>query len=220
MPSNYLWLLDPGHGGVIDGEYQTIGKRSPKFEDGTQLYEGEFNRAIVQRLLKLCVAADISCINLVEGYYDLPLRERVRIANNIHAKRKAGKVMPKQSCIYVSVHSNAHTPTHALEFNGAHGWEVFTSKGQTKSDKIATVFSTKMKAAFPEATFREELGDGDPDKEANFYVLKNTSMPAILTENFFMTNRAEAELLLSEAGRDRIAEAHFEGIKHIEKDGF
>lgn len=50
--SKYLWLLDPGHGGVIDGEYQTPGKRSPLLEDNKQLYEGEFNRAIVQRILK------------------------------------------------------------------------------------------------------------------------------------------------------------------------
>ena len=41
--SKYLWLFDNGHGGIIDGVYQTAGKRSPKWEDGTQLFEGEFN---------------------------------------------------------------------------------------------------------------------------------------------------------------------------------
>ena len=38
--SQYTWLLDPGHGGIIDGVYQTAGKRSPKFPDGSVLYEG------------------------------------------------------------------------------------------------------------------------------------------------------------------------------------
>ena len=32
---------------------------------------------------------------------------------------------------------------------------------------------------------RKDTSDGDPDKEANFYVLVHTSMPAILSENFF-----------------------------------
>ena len=41
--SNYLWILDNGHGGMIDGVYQTPGKRSPVWPDGTQLFEGEFN---------------------------------------------------------------------------------------------------------------------------------------------------------------------------------
>jgi N-acetylmuramoyl-L-alanine amidase len=29
------------------------------------------------------------------------------------------------------------------------------------------------------------MSDGDPDKEANLYVIKNTKCPAVLTENFF-----------------------------------
>ena len=37
-------LLDNGHGGIINGEYQTPGKRSPVWADGSQLFEGEFNR--------------------------------------------------------------------------------------------------------------------------------------------------------------------------------
>ena len=56
----YVWILDNGHGGIIDGEYQTPGKRSPKWEDGTQLFEGEFNRAVVKRIIKLfCLAVII-----------------------------------------------------------------------------------------------------------------------------------------------------------------
>ena len=43
-------LLDAGYGGVINGEYQTSGKRSPVWEDGSVLYEGEFNRGIKYRL--------------------------------------------------------------------------------------------------------------------------------------------------------------------------
>ena len=52
--SRYTWLLDPGHGGFIDGVYQTAGKRSPEFPDGSRLYEGEFNRDVVSRIMDLC----------------------------------------------------------------------------------------------------------------------------------------------------------------------
>jgi N-acetylmuramoyl-L-alanine amidase len=54
MASKYLWLFDNGHASIVDGNPQTEGKRSPKWPDGTQLFEGEFNRAIVQRLMTLC----------------------------------------------------------------------------------------------------------------------------------------------------------------------
>jgi N-acetylmuramoyl-L-alanine amidase len=56
-------------------------------------------------------------------------------------------------------------------------------------------------------------------KESNFYVLRNTSMPAILSENFFMTNSDNChKYLLSEDGRDRIAKIHFEMIQQVEKE--
>ena len=53
--SKYTWLLDAGHGGMIDGEYQTAGKRSPEFEFG-QYFEGVGNREIVKKMMAQCKA--------------------------------------------------------------------------------------------------------------------------------------------------------------------
>jgi len=44
--SKFHVYLDNGHGGIVDGQYCTPGKRSPKFEDGSQLFEGVYNREI------------------------------------------------------------------------------------------------------------------------------------------------------------------------------
>ena len=56
------------------------------------------------------------------------------------------------------------------------------------------------------------------DKEAAFYVLRKTKMPAILSENFFMTNKRECDLLLTPEFRDRIANCHFKMIQKIENE--
>ena len=45
--SNTLVILDNGHG------INTPGKRSPVWDDGTQLFEWKFNRNIVKELLKI-----------------------------------------------------------------------------------------------------------------------------------------------------------------------
>ena len=202
--SKYLWILDNGHGGMISGVYQTPGKRSPVWPDGEVLYEGEFNRAIVDRLVKMCEANNIDYINLVATPKDISLKERVDTANRL-AKSS------EKPCIYVSIHANGFSD------ESANGWEVFTSLGKTKSDEIATVLYEKAKAEFPERKMRTSMGDGDPDKESNFYVLVNTTMPAILSENFFMTNYREChEILMSESGRDRVAKMHFEMIQQLE----
>ena len=202
--SKYLWIFDNGHGGVIDGVYQTMGKRSPEWPDGNVLYEGEFNRAIVDRLMKMCDSNGIDSVNLVDTNVDISLRERVNSANKI-AKSS------DKPCIYVSIHANGFSD------ESANGWEVFTSPGETKSDRIATVLYEKAKAEFPERKMRPSTADGDPDKEAKFTVLTDTSMPAILSENFFMTNYREChEILMSESGRDRVAKIHFQMIQQLE----
>ena len=202
MPSKYLWLLDNGHGGVIDGLYQTEGKRSPSWDDGSILYEGEFNRAIVNRLIEMLTAERINYVNIVPELEDISLNERVKRANSYHSQ---------SSCIYVSIHANA---------GGGKGYEVYTSPGKTYSDKVATVLYEEFTSEFPDTKMRSDVSDGDVDKEANFYVLKNTKMPAALTENFFMDNEAECrQYLMSHEGRDRIAKAHFAAIKRIEGYG-
>jgi N-acetylmuramoyl-L-alanine amidase len=50
-------------------------------------------------------------------------------------------------------------------------------------------------------------------KQAPFVVLIGASMPSVLAEISFVTNPQEAKLLKSNAYRQRIAEALFDGIK-------
>tara|TARA_R110000868_G_scaffold339122_1_gene599874 strand:- start:172 stop:891 length:720 start_codon:yes stop_codon:yes gene_type:complete len=206
--SNYLWLFDNGHGGIIDGVYQTAGKRSPRWPDGEILYEGEFNRAIVNRLMKLCTDAGIDAINLVDTQKDVPLSKRTEKANDIYRKQRDKDGKP---CIYVSIHANGFSA------EPANGWAVYTSVGETKSDKIATILYKKAEAEFPNEYMRKGMSDGDVDQEANFWVLSKTVMPSILSENFFMTNSDNCHrYLLSEDGRDRIAKIHFEMVQEVE----
>jgi N-acetylmuramoyl-L-alanine amidase len=205
--SNYLWIFDNGHGGMIDGVYQTPGKRSPVWPDGTQLFEGEFNRAIVNRLVTLCKANNIDYVNLVDTQDDVPLSYRTDKANSI--AKSSGK-----PCIYISIHANG------FDDESANGWSVYTSPGTTKSDSIATILFEKAAREFKGEYMRsDKYSDGDVDKEANFWVLAHTTMPAILSENFFMTNSDNChKYLLSEDGRDRVAKIHFEMIQQVEAE--
>ena len=54
--------------------------------------------------------------------------------------------------------------------------------------------------------------DADPDQEADFYLLRHTSCPAVLTENLFMDNPAECAFLLSEEGQQALVDLHVDGI--------
>ena len=199
--SKYLWLLDPGHGGLLKGVYQTPGKRSPVWEDGSQYFEGVGNRIISDKIFQMCKEEGIDAMDIVSSNRDVSLSERVVRANALNKDR---------DCIYVSIHSDGFTK------ESANGYSVYTSKGQTQSDDIASIFIDNMQRAFPYHKLRKDTRDGDEDKEANFYVLKRTNCPAILIENFFMTNEEECKLLMSEAGSNKIALTHFNSIIEIE----
>ena len=188
-------LLDNGHG------KETAGKRSPVWSDGSQLFEWEFNRDIVRRIAEKLQADGIPYRVLVPEENDVSLTERARRANE-YAKEFNGKAY------VLSIHANA---------GGGTGWEVYTSPGQTASDAIATVFFEEAGREFvPDGwRMRSDYSDGDPDKEANFAILTKTTCPAVLTENFFMDTERDCRFIMSEDGRERIANMHVAAIKRV-----
>ena len=189
---------------MIDGKYVTPGKRSPVWSDGSQYFEGVGNREIVKKIVKKLRSAGIDARDIVSSEKDVPLKTRVKRANKIH-QESGGRV------IYVSIHSDG------FGMESAHGYSVYTSIGQTKSDVIAEIFLDNIELDFPERKMRWDSSDGDRDKETNLYVCKHTYSPAILMENFFMTNEEECrEILLTEEGQNRIVDAHIKAVLEIE----
>lgn len=192
-----LAILDNGHG------YDTPGKRSPKLPDGRQLMEWEFNRKVTKRIGELCHENGIRYLILVPEKNDVSLSERCKRVNAI-----------KDTCFLFSIHVNACTM--GGKWGAARGISFFTSKGKTKSDDYATILFNEAKNEFEtEFKLRTDMSDGDPDWEENFAILKNTSCPAVLSENFFMDNRDECEFLLTDEAVERIAQVHFRAIKKI-----
>ena len=119
-------------------------------------------------------------------------------------------------CIYVSIHVNAAAADG--KWHNATGWEIYTTPGKTKSDDLATCLFNAAKYNLKDKKMRVDLSDGDPDKEANLYVLKHTLCPAVLTENFFQDNKSDVDYLLSDRGFQEIVRLHVEGIlKYIQK---
>ena len=119
-------------------------------------------------------------------------------------------------CIYVSIHVNAAAADG--KWHNATGWEIYTTPGKTKSDDLATCIFNAAKYNLKDKKMRVDLSDGDPDKEANLYVLKHTLCPAVLTENFFQDNKSDVDYLLSDRGFQEIVRLHVEGIlKYIQK---
>lgn len=106
--------------------------------------------------------------------------------------------------VFLSLHCNA--------FNGqARGTEIFTSRGETKADKLATCILQQIINTFGDAlAVRSDWSDGDIDKESGLIVLLHTQMPAALYEMVFIDNDADLQFLL--AHKDDMARAIARGV--------
>lgn len=194
-------VFSVGHAGLINGEYETPGKRSPDWDKGV-LYEGAFNRWLCNRIMEKCDRAKIPYYNVSPEHYDVPLKVKVDRANEIWKKNK--------NTYGIALHANA---------GGGEGAEGFTSLGITKSDAIAEVFLKDVEDSGIYQKMRFDYSDGDRDKESNFYILRNTKMPFFLFEAAFMDNQGDYYLLWSEEFIDHLANTIFCTIEKLYRNG-
>lgn len=206
-------LIDNGHG------VNTGGKCSPD----RKLREYAYNREIATRIVAALKASGIDAERIVTEETDISLGERCRRVNQWCNK------LGKSNVLLISVHVNAAGSTGTWRTAG--GWSAYTTRGKTKSDDVATLLYESAQALLTkyadimkkgkesgvydqkQKPFRTDYTDGDPDHEADFYIIKNTACPAVLTENLFMDNRSDMEFLLSEEGKQTITDIHVLAIK-------
>jgi N-acetylmuramoyl-L-alanine amidase len=106
----------------------------------------------------------------------------------------------------VSIHCNSFSAPSAT------GMEIWTSRGQTRADSLATYIMAQMAGDFPTLPVRGDWSDGDVDKEAGLYVLDNTVAPAVLVELAFISNPNEEAILASYEGKRMFAATIARGV--------
>ena len=187
-------LIDNGHG------LMTPGKRSP---DG-QFREAFYNREIARRVVSDLLDRGYDAELLVPEDDDISLAERVRRTNR-HCL-----LLGKKNVVLVSIHVNA--AGDGSKWLNATGWSCYTCNGQTASDNLAECLYESAVKNFPGRKIRTDISDGDRDWEENFYILKKSLCPAVLTENFFMDSYSDLEYLQSKVGKQAVVDTHVEAI--------
>lgn len=175
--------LDAGHGGNDSGAVGPKGLR-----------EKDVALAVTLRLGAMLAAAGLAVSYTRKDDRFLELHERAQIANEAGADA------------FLSIHCNSASK------RAASGFEVFTTPGQTAADVLATCLFLDYSRAFPSKLKRIDDTDGDPDKEANFAVLRLSKMPAALFELDFINNPAVEAWLREELNQIAMAEALCDGV--------
>jgi len=159
-------VLDCGHGGSDPGAEGPTGLT----EAAAVLQIGKYvRRGLLDREI------EVLCIRSKDEFVSLPAR--CDMSNDWRPD------------LFLSIHANAFSNPLA------HGYEVWTSVGQTAADPIAERIFQSIGVGFPNLAPRFDKSDGDSDKEAGFAVLAGTRDPAVLVECAFISNALEERWL-------------------------
>lgn len=172
--------LDAGHG------YHTAGKRCMKKLDPDQTREWYLNDRIMDMVEVLLLDYDCTVLRVGDttGRKDISLSARVKAANAAH------------SAVYLSMHHNA-----GLNGRKGGGSVVFYySNNADRKDQAEQLYNQIVSKTGLIGNRAEKV------VKKNFYVLKNTNMPAFLVENGFMDSPEDVPVILSGKHAEKTAQ--------------
>lgn len=184
-----------------EGHYEGCpGKRSPKFEDGSQFFEWKYCRELGKRIKTKCDELGIKCIRTTNSDNQTSLTKRANHINDLYKReKKLGRL-----ALMISLHANAASSNG--DWCNATGWEVFTTEGTTNSDKFAKILCDLFPSIFPDKRLRGH-------KEKNFTLLYKVNCPCVLTENFFYDNKEECLWMQTEEVINKLVDLHISAIQ-------
>ena len=216
-------IIDPGHGGKDSGadsrdQYMIRGKSQ-------KIYEKDVVLAVSKQLSDLLVKAFPGKRILLTRDRDIfpSLGDRTDLANAVPLK-------DNEAIIFVSVHANASLNKNA---RGYEVWylppdfrrELLDPMKYADSADVLPILNDMLQEEYTTESilmgksilnaFSETLGKAVPNrglKAQDWYVVRNSRMPAVLVELGFVSNREDVQLMTSENGLQKYAEALYKGV--------
>jgi len=185
-------LIDNGHGS------NTGGKCSPD----KKLREYAWAREIAKRIELELKSRGYDAMRIVPEETDIPLSVRCKRVNDIC------KTNGSRNCLLVSIHINAAKSDG--KWHDASGWSGWVAPNASANSKKLAQF------LYAEAEKMELKGNRSVPAckywTGNYAIVRDTNCPAVLTENLFQDNMDDVAFLLSENGKQTIAQLHVDGI--------
>ena len=182
-------VIDPGHGGNDAGAIGPTG--------------------VMEKNVTLKVALELRDLLEAEGAEVVMTRETDRTVSEKGAKASDIEELGARcdvanrigADIFISIHADSFTRPEARGTTGYYYSKSTSGKGQKLADCIRR-------------NLIEQLGTPSRGTQpCNFYVVKNTDMPATLIELGFISNKEEEKLLDSKEGVQKAAQGIFDGIE-------
>jgi len=179
-----LVVLDAGHGGSDSGALGTL--------DGEQIKEKDLTLSVTKKVYNILKKEGVNVIMTRNTDVKPELSERADFAN----EHGAG--------MFVSIHINS------VDNPDPYGIETYYCK--TNNDEYSGITSEDLATDIQKNLIKKLDGKDRGVKTANFYVIRETTMPAILIELGFISNEDELRNMCDEKYQQKAAEAIADGI--------
>jgi N-acetylmuramoyl-L-alanine amidase len=189
MPlSKRIILIDPGHGGWDPG----------KVSGNTE--EKNINLEIATMLQRFLEQADATVFMTRVDDSDLAETK----SSDMHSRKLIANT--SEADIFVSIHQNSF-PNSDVQ-----GAQVFYFNSSDNSRRLAESIQREIKS------FLSPSNRFEAKENTNYYVLRQTSMPAVIVECGFLTNQNEKYQLTTPEYQERMAWAIYMGIVEYFRD--
>jgi N-acetylmuramoyl-L-alanine amidase len=214
-------VVDPGHGG------EAVGAIGPK-----KTHEKDVTLAIAQRLkAELERQPGFQVVLTRSGDYDVPLRERYRVAEryqadvfvSIHCNSSRKRTGSGTEVYFLSMSSASDEASKALADLENNADKVSEGPGGGSDDDLAGIlFDLKQTESMQQSSVLAEsiLGEIEAGRrlevrgvrQAGFAVLKSPTVPSVLVETAFINNPTEERLLRDPGFQQEMGEQIARGV--------
>jgi len=186
--TNRVIVVDPGHGGIDPG---VVG-RSALEKDVTLEVGRRLAASLGQAGAMVLMTRDTDTDLSDPGTIGASAKKREDL------KRRVALANDNEADLYVSIHVNSTSDP------SRRGAQTFVQPGSAESKKASQLIQSEL-AGLLKNTARQP-------SEVDFFITRNTSMPAVIVEIGFMTNEAEGKLLADPAYQGKVAWAIYAGV--------
>ncbi len=181
-------VIDAGHGGIDPGKVGI-----------NDALEKDINLSIAMKLKKYLEQQDIRVIMTRET--DMGLYEESDSNKKVRDMKNRLAIMEKTApALTISIHQNSY-PEESVS-----GMQVFYYETSTEGKALAEIMQqTMIESLKPQKERTAKAND-------TYYLLKKTTVPIVIVECGFLSNRAEAEMLVSSEYQEKMAWAIHMGV--------
>lgn len=161
---------------------------------------GASGNGLKEKDITLAIAKYIRSI-LNKAYQDVDVKMSRTNDKTVSLEQRTSEANKWEADYFLSIHCNS--------FNGsAQGFESYIHNSLSDSSKTAS-YQNKLHSAI----LKQNQLENREKKKDNLHVLRESAMPALLTENGFIDNEQDATLMKDDVWCEKVAQGHVNGLK-------